>query len=1000
MDPLLISVLGEALITVLKKLGENVSDPLLKRSAEPLQQLITRGYDQRKDEVRLRAMLEAAAKDFKPAAWRQYRFDLVLQAITSNPKLAVQVATVAVGMTDALAERVPYELLIRLGLEKERRPAFAKFLFGLRRQLIQQEDFRIGIEYVDRLQERGLLESSLATLRRQLEIQIEIYQGMLLDRGLTSDGEKALREYLEHVREQSQFMPLPLTRQRVPGKRMDVELNEVFVPLTVRDLEREQKNTGNFEADSPLVKPDTFAEVFNRHSCFLLIGPPGCGKTTLLHRAALSFAAGTAQVDLGWSGPLLLPIFLRLRNFGAFLTANRNQFVSPAPGALIAFMENHFREEYRLKLSPRFFDNCLRDGRCLVLLDGLDEVATDRQDVAQFVSAFIQEYGRRENRFGLASRPKGYEAVERYLRWAKPSVVEVNPLDAEGIHKLVGNLFTALETNAAQRARDIVALPYAILSSPKLRTMAGTPLFCAALVLVYKYHGARLPQQRAEVYSQIIDLLLGLWKAGDPGLSRAHDLASQDGTGRIFIDISDAVAVKKQRLSHLALWMQENGVSDVPLEVAREVLKEYLQKREGSEPSLALQWAGDFLRNAHEFSGLFVEMEAERYAFTHQGFREFLAATALKNKREQEFLSLVRGHATDDWWEEVILLAAAHPELAAELREYLIEVLLDGANDPNLSADARHTFLLLSGQCTADMAQLLPNPRRNQVIEKLYDAMIQKDLEPKKRLQAGETLDALGWIPTDLDHFVPIQGLEHLCVSKYPVTNLQYLRFLSSLDYTDHRVWKSIQGFDLLGQRLDDIGEQAWEWFTQNGGQELRPRFWEDPKFGASRNLFPIIGVSWFEAAAYCAWLNWNWEELGLPFSGEVSFRLPLEQEWVKVVAGEAEYAYPWQYQSPDIERATIPIYANTYESRHNGTTPVCMYPDGKNQVGVMDLSGNVWEWQANQHSTGKTEFALRGGAWTNGWDVANVASRTYEHPSSSGKSSGFRVLLCRENQG
>lgn len=267
---------------------------------------------------------------------------------------------------------------------------------------------------------------------------------------------------------------------------------------------------------------------------------------------------------------------------------------------------------------------------------------------------------------------------------------------------------------------------------------------------------------------------------------------------------------------------------------------------------------------------------------------------------------------------------------------------------------------------------------RAQKEQALYAAMTDFTAPPAKRLQAGEALEALGWTPPDLDEFVPIQveGKVTFWMGKYPVTNLQYARFIAAPDYADEALWHSVSGFGRKGQPLKDIGAEAWKWFGEQGGQACRPKYWADARFGVSRRLLPVARVTWYEAAAYCAWLTRHWKEI-LPSNGlpeNIVFRLPLKAEWVTAAGGEEGNRYPWQKTPGEIIGERVGAYANTAESNSGGTTPVCMYPAGQSPQGVMDMAGNVWEWQADEVMNSWHE--LLGGSWSNRADSAHVAFR------------------------
>ena len=115
---------------------------------------------------------------------------------------------------------------------------------------------------------------------------------------------------------------------------------------------------------------------------------------------------------------------------------------------------------------------------------------------------------------------------------------------------------------------------------------------------------------------------------------------------------------------------------------------------------------------AHHRSGLFVESEPDVYAFSHQNFREYLAATDLVEQLDEDMLRSVLAHANDPLWEEVILLAAAHPDLSHERRDLMLQRLSE--------ADQ----LVLAGRCAVDAGARLPLARREQIVQDLHARMV------------------------------------------------------------------------------------------------------------------------------------------------------------------------------------------------------------------------------------------------------------------------------------
>ena len=250
-----------------------------------------------------------------------------------------------------------------------------------------------------------------------------------------------------------------------------------------------------------------------------------------------------------------------LRNFGRYLNEHRATCINPAPRALRQFIEDYFAE-YELQLPAGFFYDRLKEGRCLVLLDGLDEVgdAAQRACVAQMVSAFIKHYGPAGNHFGLASRPRGYDEVAIHL--PRPIVCEVQRLTPECRDQLVTNLLKVLEPDARLRQEETPALLADMRAKAKVDELSLIPLFCTTLVLVYKYRSATLPERRVDVYKELVDLLLGFWDTSRwerEYTADSRELALTDGTGRAFMGEREAIEAKRDALKSLAAWMQSEA---------------------------------------------------------------------------------------------------------------------------------------------------------------------------------------------------------------------------------------------------------------------------------------------------------------------------------------------------------------------------------------------------------------------------------------------------------
>ncbi len=101
----------------------------------------------------------------------------------------------------------------------------------------------------------------------------------------------------------------------------------------------------------------------------------------------------------------------------------------------------------------------------------------------------------------------------------------------------------------------------------------------------------------------------------------------------------------------------------------------------------------------------------------------------------------------------------------------------------------------------------------------------------------------------------------------------------------------------------------------------------------SARDDRPVNCVTWHQADAYCRWAG---------------ARLPTEAEWEKACRGTDGRVYPWGSEPPSCGVVVFYDPKLRYACGHYGTWRVGSKPAGISPHGVLDVSGNVWEWVAD----------------------------------------------------
>ena len=441
----------------------------------------------------------------------------------------------------------------------------------------------------------------------------------------------------------------------------------------------------------------------------------------------------------------------------------------------------------------------------------------------------------------------------------------------------------------------------------------------------------------------------------------------------------------------------------------------------------------------HHYSNLLVERGQEQYGFLHLTFEEMLAAKGIAAQAQlgpSGAVGAILRHLDDPNWHETILLAVGALGVVAQQPLAAGEVLRSLCGQ-ELAGEARGRNVIVAGEALLDVGEVGVGRRAAaRITDCLVETMQGIDVPPRTRRQAGLILGRLGWRPKDLDAFVEIppgpflygddkerrEITKRYWIGKYPVTNGQYARFVEDDGYRRPELWSEEGWAWREGSYDSQVKEELLrDWLTNRPPERRdRPFWWDDPEWNNS--IFPVVGVSWFEAQAYCTWLTEQFQVSGFKFQGwrdgqletlnlkpeTLLARLPVEEEWERAVRGADGRAYPWG-DAWDRRRLNCAEWwagrefseedkwENWLDSEQRseaGTAAVATFPEGTNPAGVWDGAGNVWEWTASRWEPGSEWRVVRGGSWDlDQWD-ARCASRDRLIPDFWDDNLGVRVVV------
>jgi hypothetical protein len=334
-----------------------------------------------------------------------------------------------------------------------------------------------------------------------------------------------------------------------------------------------------------------------------------------------------------------VPLLLYIREHAATILRDR-----PSLGDLIeTYFNNPTQTKHYLAPPAGWFEQQLRAGRCIVLLDGMDEVPTpeDRQAIAAWIDSQISTYN--QALFVITSRPGGYK--EAPLAHDRKSILSMQSFTQEQRREFLEKWYEAHygrfiivtpsgarkrdeararaenKEKADRKAKEVLA---ELADKPVLNEFAGNPLLLTMIAIAAQTEGG-LPDSRLELYEEIYDVLL---------YRRAKSRKIQETLTR---------SQKDQLLRTLAMFVMMRDTSlEVSTGEAMQTWRAHITRFQVPENSLPM---------LQSTTNLVIPVADERWIFAHKTFLEYIAAREIQERGvAAEWRDLVE----KTWWHETL----------------------------------------------------------------------------------------------------------------------------------------------------------------------------------------------------------------------------------------------------------------------------------------------------------------------------------------------------------
>jgi HEAT repeat protein len=447
------------------------------------------------------------------------------------------------------------------------------------------------------------------------------------------------------------YIPIQVTLERFSQHLVETPLG--YAEQTT-ELKRLYAYKG-FDEEQARRKRVDWKEAKKKYQKLMVIADPGMGKSTLLRMDAWETAQEQRQnlyenkISLE---DVNFPVFLRL-----------SDLAKEKDNEIIDSILNLMRKDAAAEIWDLLKEK-LETGKCLILLDALDEVPKDYRDSLRTkLNNFASTY---TGKIICTSRIIGYDKTF----FTSDKEVEIIPFGQNQIEEYIKWFINDKSV--------VEGLIKELRNKPRIQGLAQNPLLLSLICRMYQQDKSlTLPARRTEIYRQTIDNFMSKeWKEEKEYVKR------KDAKLKLLSEIAYNLSISRK--DNILFDDLEKTIIKIFNE--RKIIKENLNSPEPAALIKELSEDG-ILRKM----GLGEKEEESYYLFLHRTFQEYLTAMYLA-KDEKEALKHIWEH---EWHETLTLLAGLLKEEEKDPSE-LINAIKEESDD------IFYTLKLLAGRCIAE----------------------------------------------------------------------------------------------------------------------------------------------------------------------------------------------------------------------------------------------------------------------------------------------------------